>query len=437
MSLSLEEAHQRIEKVRASGDTSLFLFDCPELTDLGPLAGLDSLETLELCHNAQLTDLGPLATLGALKLLYLSHCTRLSGLRPLAGLKELQILSLSGCEQLSDLTPLAGLTSLQDLSVARCPKVSDLTPLAGLTALRVLDVAECPQVTDLSPLAGLQNLAALCAADTGVRSLPAWVLDHRRLERFEVNTLTDVRKELQSAQQGYNCLSYLRSGHGPDPEKEEDERAKPEAVRWVDRLRGWWGVRGKKRDPFTPLRSILIEAIPQAVAALRAGESLCALRICCYDTHAPCAYLQLRTISEECRRGVVSKHGRDAPYYLWAAGENCGEAKTDLPPTHPFGEAHQRMQALFAVVYELLCEDESGAMAAYRKMLQEVATELNAKDWKQLCSVTDDFVVAPADGSQHFADDFHDLVNSIPADRLTLLRSRGLLGPPGRWSQLP
>jgi hypothetical protein len=82
-------------------------------------------------------------------------------------------------------------------------------------------------------------------------------------------------------------------------------------------------------------------------------------------------------------------------------------------------------------VYELLSESEDKYMPALQRMLRRVSRELNKKDWSAICEVTDDFVIAPADGSQFFAgdQDYADLVKSIPPKRLALLRSRGLLGP--------
>ena len=70
-------------------------------------------------------------------------------------------------------------------------------------------------------------------------------------------------------------------------------------------------------------------------------------------------------------------------------------------------------------------------MRPYQRMLQRVSRKLNAKDWSVYCPVTDDFVIAPADGSQYFAgdEDYADIVNGIPPKRLAFLRSRGLFGP--------
>ncbi len=75
--------------------------------------------------------------------------TQVSDLSPLAGLSSLQILDLSG-KQVSDLLPLARLSSLTALNLAGA-QVSDLSPLAGLSSLQNLNLYET-QVSDLSPL---------------------------------------------------------------------------------------------------------------------------------------------------------------------------------------------------------------------------------------------------------------------------------------------
>ena len=98
---------------------------------------------------------------------------------------------------------------------------------------------------------------------------------------------------------------------------------------------------------------------------------------------------------------------------------------------------HREVAAQFDRIYELLCEDEDGNMAPFRQLIQQVARDLNFTDWTRYCRVTDDFVVVPADGSQHYCDDYEDILASVPESRLELLRSRRVLGPPEHWDKLP
>ncbi|MEP1614500.1 MAG: leucine-rich repeat domain-containing protein, partial [Roseobacter sp.] len=62
------------------------MFGATQVTDLTPLAGLKSLQSIT-CHNTQVTDLTPLAGLKSLQSI---HCgaTQVTDLTPLAGLKS-------------------------------------------------------------------------------------------------------------------------------------------------------------------------------------------------------------------------------------------------------------------------------------------------------------------------------------------------------------
>ena len=188
------------------------------------------------------------------------------------------------------------------------------------------------------------------------------------------------------------------------------------------------------KDPFAALEPLLLDAAPQAIRALGVMQPVCCLRLYYYDTNAPEeGYgLDLRLLSATRRADLLARHGRDAPFYLWEAGEEgCDGPATDLA-------ADPRITRLFRRVYRMICdaEDEDEVMGLLRGMLQRVSLRLNALDWSGVCPVTDDFVVAPADGSQAFADTYEDLAGSIPPARLEQLRARRLLGPdPDNWSQ--
>jgi Leucine Rich repeats (2 copies)/4Fe-4S single cluster domain of Ferredoxin I len=144
---------------------SLVLSNCWKLSDISPLAGLKSLQKLDLSGCNELSgDLSPLARLTSLRSLSLNGFKQLSDLSSLAGLTSLQTLNLSDCEQLNgDLSPLAGLTFLQSLDLCFCKQLSgDLSPLASLTSLQRLDLTGCRQLSgDLSPLARLNSLKGL------------------------------------------------------------------------------------------------------------------------------------------------------------------------------------------------------------------------------------------------------------------------------------
>jgi len=101
----------------------------------------------------------------------------LTGISPLAGLTSLQTLDLSRTN-VSDLQPLAGLTSLRSLTVFDTA-VCDLQPLAGLTSLQTLNVVRT-QVNELKPLAGLTSLQALAVWGTQVSDLSPLIEHIRR-----------------------------------------------------------------------------------------------------------------------------------------------------------------------------------------------------------------------------------------------------------------
>jgi len=180
-------------------------------------------------------------------------------------------------------------------------------------------------------------------------------------------------------------------------------------------------------DVFDMLKPLLVEAIPQAIATLKLCKPLWRVCIYYYDTHAPSTYLLLLPASAEWRAGVIERHQGDAPRYLWLFEEGAGNG----PEVYFDGSGP--ITALFTQLYALLCEDEDQYMVRYREMLQCVCRDLNGKNWGAFCPVTDDFVIVPADGSMHFGDSYPDIANSIPPDRLQLLRTRGF-GPPKAWS---
>ena len=169
--------------------TQLRLYDCRQINDLTPLAGLTNLTSLELLSLPQISDLAPLAGLVGLMSLGLSHCSQISDLTPLASITNLTTLDLNGCPQVSDLTPLVGLINLTTLWLSGYSRLSDLAPLVGSTNLTrlylydgssrsiwnrdynystnsiLLDLRGCPQPWDLTALASLTNLTSLFIDD--------------------------------------------------------------------------------------------------------------------------------------------------------------------------------------------------------------------------------------------------------------------------------
>ena len=137
-----------------------------QLADLGPLAGLTTLTTLNASHTS-VVELAPLTGLTALKFLDLSE-TPITDIWPLANLTALEFLNLA-YTRVSDLTPLANCSAIEALCVDNT-QIADLQPLAKLTTLNAL-YAGRTQVADLAPLANLSALAALVVWETGVADI--------------------------------------------------------------------------------------------------------------------------------------------------------------------------------------------------------------------------------------------------------------------------
>jgi len=95
-------------------------------------------------------------------------CPWITNLKPLAGMNSLQTLNLSGCQHLTDVSSLAELSSLQTLDLAMTG-VTDVSSLARLSSLQTLNLSLCARLKDVSSLAGLSNLQTLDLSWSGVR----------------------------------------------------------------------------------------------------------------------------------------------------------------------------------------------------------------------------------------------------------------------------
>ena len=170
------------------------------LADLGPLARLHNLESLNLDgaapdpaalpplprlrrlsvrHNG-LEDLSALAGRAALKELDVGD-NRIEDVGPLAGMAGLEVLRADR-NRIADIWPLASLAGLKVLDL-QANRLDDLRPLAGMAQLRTLRLGRA-SLPDAYPLAGLANLQELAVVRTGgldVQSLSG-LLELRRLD---------------------------------------------------------------------------------------------------------------------------------------------------------------------------------------------------------------------------------------------------------------
>jgi internalin A len=131
-------------------------------------------------------------------------------LGPLAGLLSLQWLDCSETA-VADLIPLAGLQSLRSLDCSQTA-VADLGPLAALQSLRSLDCSQTA-VADLGPLAALQSLQWLDCSRTQVSHLPdelVWLPALKELRLFNTR-IRGIPPEVLSQHEFDNCLERVRA----------------------------------------------------------------------------------------------------------------------------------------------------------------------------------------------------------------------------------
>jgi hypothetical protein len=133
------------------------------LTDIGPLAALTHLDSLNLTTNyggpgapPTISDLEPLRGLTGLRYLNLNTTGGVRDLSPLRGLTSLAALYIR-FNSIVDVSPLSGLASLRRLNLAG-NAIVDVTPLGALTGLTWLAINQ-NSITDISPLSGLTNVS--------------------------------------------------------------------------------------------------------------------------------------------------------------------------------------------------------------------------------------------------------------------------------------
>ena len=122
------------------------------------LAKAHNLQELNIGDTA-VKDLSPLEG-SSLRVLYANNC-RISDLRPLGGLSSLETLDLSECNCLTSIEPLGSdalAASLSELYLRNCYSLVDISPLARCLALTFLDIGHI-KLSDhgLQVLKGLQK----------------------------------------------------------------------------------------------------------------------------------------------------------------------------------------------------------------------------------------------------------------------------------------
>jgi hypothetical protein len=193
---------------------------------------------------------------------------------------------------------------------------------------------------------------------------------------------------------------------------------------------GWFKKRSDRsagKDPLlAQIEALLVAQIPTRVQARAITEPVYCLRIWYHGTDTDGNRVpSLMLVKEATRQKLLREKGRPALDYIWFADELTepgGSYSTEMEDA--------KLARLCRQWYRRIPEDldEEEQLRPIREMTQRVAARLNRLDWRALIPATEDFVVYPADSSHTFCDDYGDMKASVPADRIALLRSLGLLG---------
>jgi hypothetical protein len=186
-------------------------------------------------------------------------------------------------------------------------------------------------------------------------------------------------------------------------------------------------------DLLRQLEEPLVTCIPKRVKALRLREPVYCLRIWFYGTDCVGEGIPSLTLkTESLRQRVLADKGKQAPHYLWCADE-CEDGAGVIRATITNAAISRLCRNWYNQLPKGSLSDDS-ALVPLRVAIQRVAATLNRLDWQPYAPVTDDFVVFPADGSHSFCDDYAEMLATIPATRLDLLRSRRFLGTEDWWA---
>lgn len=125
---------------------------------------------------------------------------------------------------------------------------------------------------------------------------------------------------------------------------------------------------------------------------------------------------------------VLSEKGSEAAHYLWCADEmDTGDKSLWAKIENGLIIESCRMwyRLRYADPDDGMTQQE--ALRPFREMLQRACGRLNLLDWKGIAAVTEDFVVFPADWSHMFCDDYGDMLASVPAAKIEVLRRRSVI----------
>jgi hypothetical protein len=179
---------------------------------------------------------------------------------------------------------------------------------------------------------------------------------------------------------------------------------------------------------------MLVRLIPPQVRSLNIGETVYSLRIWYHgsDSFTSDWTPWLMLPKESVRQQALAERKNTAPHYIW-----CADELTSPNQTIQTGLEDPRLVTSMRAWYDgndWETGSDADKLRPIREMVEGVCARLNALNWRQYAPVTDDFIVFPADSSHTFGD-YAQLVASVPAERIQLLRDRGFLGGV-KWYEL-
>ena len=176
------------------------------------------------------------------------------------------------------------------------------------------------------------------------------------------------------------------------------------------------------------LEELLVSLAPGAVAAIRDEivEPVYSLRIWYHGTDSygdlsPSLMLPRESI----RRERLLTKGRQAPHHIW-----CADELTGIGTAYWADLNNARVSELCSIWFGQLTValEEREGLLPVREAVQLACQRLNAIDWRRYASITDDFIVFPADASHTFCNDYDEMIASVPAEKIERLRSQKMLG---------
>jgi len=165
------------------------------------------------------------------------------------------------------------------------------------------------------------------------------------------------------------------------------------------------------------IQEAMLKKIPELVKQAALDEPLYALLLCYTQEDFAAAWPPFLVWGRQSWREQTTQ---ERGYYLWAPDEIRGNSTAH----ELWLDCDDEIAGLCLRHKDLMSDKEN--YASGKKVLLEVAKQLNTLDWQAITPVTDDFVVVVADNSGE-VDPLKDMKTCLAPERLALLKKRGWL----------